>query len=100
VIAKSFERIPPLEPRRDGRPPLQFEAGQDAASLGLNGQETFSVAGVAKTSPEEEADRHGNGHGGQEEAFTVTCRLDTPNEVDYYRHGGILHFVLRQLAAA
>ncbi len=41
-----------------------------------------------------------SGDGGKKTTFTVTCRLDTPNEVDYYRHGGILHFVLRQLAAA
>jgi aconitate hydratase len=78
--------------------PLQFEDGQDAASLGLTGTEVFSIEGHtdpgAKTvtvtaTPE----------GGDPITFNAKIRIDTPKERDYYEHGGILHYVLRQLAA-
>jgi aconitate hydratase len=101
VIAKSFERIHRSNLAGMGVLPLQFEAGQDAASLGLSGQETFAVAGVAKDlAPKKKLTVTATDTEGRQKTFTVVCRLDTPNEVDYYRHGGILHFVLRQLAAA
>ncbi|HQR44678.1 MAG TPA: aconitate hydratase AcnA [Thermoanaerobaculia bacterium] len=99
VIAKSFERIHRANLAGMGVLPLQFEAGQDAASLGLNGQETFAVAGIAKDlTPKKKLTVTATDTEGRKKTFTVTCRLDTPNEVDYYRNGGILHFVLRQLA--
>jgi aconitate hydratase len=101
VIAKSFERIHRSNLAGMGVLPLQFEAGQDAKSLGLSGQETFAVAGVAKDlAPKKKLTVTAMDTEGKETTFTAVCRLDTPNEVDYYRHGGILHFVLRQLAAA
>ena len=101
VIAKSFERIHRSNLAGMGVLPLQFEAGQDAKSLGLTGQETFAVAGVAKDlAPKKKLTVTATDTEGKKTTFTAVCRLDTPNEVDYYRHGGILHFVLRQLAAA
>jgi len=101
VIAKSFERIHRSNLAGMGVLPLQFEAGQDAASLSLNGQETFAVTGVAKDlSPKKKLTVTATDTEGKKTTFTVVCRLDTPNEVDYYRNGGILHFVLRQLASA
>ncbi len=101
VIAKSFERIHRSNLAGMGVLPLQFEAGEDTASLGLTGKETFAIAGIAKDlSPKKKMTVTATGENGKKTTFTVTCRLDTPNEVDYFRNGGILHFVLRQLAAA
>jgi len=101
VLAKSFERIHRSNLAGMGVLPLQFEAGQDAASLGLDGQETFAVEGIAKDlAPKKRLTVTATDTEGKKKTFTVTCRLDTPNEVDYYKNGGILHFVLRQLAAA
>jgi aconitate hydratase len=75
--------------------PLEFEAGQDVESLGLTGQETFEIDGIAEgvTPGKKLTVKAGT------KSFTVKLRIDTPNEVDYYRHGGILHYVLRQLLA-
>jgi aconitate hydratase len=101
VIAKSFERIHRSNLAGMGVLPLQYEKGQDAQSLGLSGQETFAVTGVAKDlAPKKKLTVTATDTEGKKTTFTVTVRLDTPNEVDYYRHGGILTFVLRQLAAA
>jgi aconitate hydratase len=101
VIAKSFERIHRSNLAGMGVLPLQFDAGQDARTLGLTGQETFAVTGVAKDlSPKKKLTVTATDTEGKKTTFTAICRLDTPNEVDYYRHGGILTFVLRQLAAA
>ena len=96
VIAESFERIHRSNLVGMGVLPLQFAAGDSVASLGLTGREPFSVAGLAgaETIPREvpvQAD------GLQ---FNVTVRIDTPQEQRYYRHGGILQFVLRELLAA
>jgi aconitate hydratase len=101
VIAKSFERIHRANLAGMGVLPLQFEAGQDAQSLGLTGKETFAVSGIAEgLSPKKTVTVTATGEGGKKTTFKAVCRLDTPNEVDYYGHGGILHFVLRQLASA
>ncbi len=98
VIAESFERIHRSNLVGMGVLPLQFEEGESAESLGLTGLETFGISGisedlypgkqmtVAVTDPD----------GGQRE-FHATCRLDTPVEVEYYRNGGILQTVLRQM---
>ena len=101
VIAKSFERIHRSNLAGMGVLPLQYEQGQDAQSLGLSGQETFAVTGVAKDlAPKKKLTVTATDTEGKKTTFTATVRLDTPNEVDYYRHGGILTYVLRQLAAA
>jgi len=100
VIAKSFERIHRSNLVGMGVLPLQFEAGQDAQSLGLTGHEKFDITGIAQDlAPMKKLTVKATGENGTKE-FTVVCRIDTPNELDYYRHGGILQFVLRQLAKA
>lgn len=98
VIAESFERIHRSNLVGMGVLPLQFEEGESAESLGLTGFETLSVSGISEdlypgkrmTVTVTDAD------GGQRE-FHATCRLDTPVEVEYYRNGGILQTVLRQM---
>jgi aconitate hydratase len=99
VLAASFERIHRSNLIGMGVLPLQFPAGEDAGSLGLTGEEIYSVRGLAGT---EEVPRTvtvtAAGPGGTRE-FTATVRIDTPAEAAYYRHGGILPYVLRQLAA-
>jgi aconitate hydratase len=100
VIAKSFERIHRSNLVGMGVLPLQFEAGQDAASLGLTGKETYDIGGVAEgLAPGKRLTVKTTAEQGTKE-FVVTARIDTPNELDYFRHGGILPFVLRQLARA
>jgi aconitate hydratase len=96
VIAESFERIHRSNLVGMGVLPLQFKPGDSAASLGLSGHETFSIAGVAggKEVPREVTVRAGDTE------LAVTVRIDTPNEQRYYRHGGILQFVLRGLLAS
>ncbi len=98
VIAESFERIHRSNLVGMGVLPLQFEQGESAESLGITGFETFSISGISEdlypgkrmTVVVTDAD------GGQRE-FHATCRLDTPVEVEYYRNGGILQTVLRQM---
>ena len=98
VIAESFERIHRSNLVGMGVLPLQFEEGESAESLGITGFETFSVSGISEdlypgkrmTVTVTDTD------GGQRE-FHATCRLDTPVEVEYYRNGGILQTVLRQM---
>jgi aconitate hydratase len=104
VIAESYERIHRSNLIGMGVLPLQFPAGQNAATLGLTGTETFSVEGVTElnegrtpktlkvtATPEE---------GGQPVTFDAVLRIDTPGEADYYRNGGILQYVLRQISAS
>jgi aconitate hydratase len=93
VIAESFERIHRSNLVGMGVLPLQFKDGDSAASLGLTGHETFTIAGLAGA---DEVPRELTVRADQKE-FTVTVRIDTPKEQRYFRHGGILQFVLRQL---
>jgi len=100
VVAKSFERIHRSNLAGMGVLPLQFAPGEDAQTLGLTGKETFDVAGVAEgLTPHKKLTVTATAEDGTKKTFTATLRLDTPNEVDYYRHGGILQFVLRQMTA-
>ncbi|MFI5004498.1 MAG: aconitate hydratase AcnA [Solirubrobacterales bacterium] len=92
VIAQSFERIHRSNLVGMGVLPLQFKPGDSAASLGLTGQETFSIQGIAEL-PREVNVR------ADEREFAVMVRIDTPREEEYFRHGGILHYVLRKLLA-
>ncbi|MEZ5117012.1 MAG: aconitate hydratase [Candidatus Nanopelagicales bacterium] len=100
VIAESFERIHRSNLIGMGVLPLQFPDGQDADSLGLTGEEVVTIRGVEElnsgTTPRQvsvEAVRED----GSVTEFTATVRIDTPGEADYYRHGGILQYVLRSL---
>ena len=98
VIAKSFERIHRSNLIGMGVLPLQFQPGEDAASLGLTGTETYAIDGVAEgLAPGKRLSVRATADGGKAKSFTAICRIDTPVEVDYYNHGGILPFVLRQL---
>jgi aconitate hydratase len=101
VIAESFERIHRTNLVGMGVLPLQFRAGENAASLGLTGKETFHVQGVrsALDGGGRQAAVRAVADDGSEKTFTVDVRVDTPQEVEYYRNGGILPYVLRQLAA-
>ncbi len=97
VIVKSFERIHRSNLIGMGILPLQFVAGEDAASLGLDGTETIDISDVAEgLTPGKKLAVRATKNGSTKE-FQVVARVDTPNEVDYLRHGGILVYVLRQL---
>ncbi|MHB2015669.1 MAG: aconitate hydratase AcnA [Candidatus Xenobia bacterium] len=97
VIARSFERIHRSNLIGMGVLPLQFEAGQDRESLELTGRETFSIDGVTEVEPGKKMTVTATAADGSTKTFTAIARIDTPNEVDYYRHGGILQYVLRTL---
>ncbi len=100
VITKSFERIHRSNLIGMGVLPLQFQEGEDAATHKLDGSETFSIAGISSgLTPGAKLKVIAKGSKG-DTTFTVTCRIDTPNELDYYKHGGILQYVLRSLARA
>jgi aconitate hydratase len=105
VIAQSFERIHRSNLVGMGVLPLQFRAGESAASLGLTGEETFDLSGLAEAmadggAPPAEVSVTAAREGAAPIEFSARVRIDTPREADYFRHGGILHFVLRQLLAA
>jgi aconitate hydratase len=98
VVAESFERIHRSNLVGMGVLPLQFEEGTNAQSLTLNGTETFDVVGIEGVlRPRQTATLRIRRSGGTTDEVQVTVRIDTPIEVDYYEHGGILPFVLRQL---
>ena len=100
VIAESFERIHRSNLIGMGILPLEFPEGESAASLGLDGREAYDVAGVAGgAEPGQEVAVRAVADGGGEVAFTARCRIDTPVEAAYWRHGGILPYVLRGLLA-
>jgi aconitate hydratase A / 2-methylisocitrate dehydratase len=93
VIAESFERIHRSNLVGMGVLPLQFPEGENAESLGLTGEEEYSITGLGDGSAKEVTVKAGDVE------FKARVRIDTPKEVEYYRHGGILPFVLRQLMA-
>ena len=98
VIAKSYERIHRSNLIGMGVLPLQFKDGEDAASLGLSGAETFDITG--QTDPDAASvSVTATSDSGESTTFEALIRIDTPKERDYYEHGGILQYVLRQLAA-
>jgi aconitate hydratase len=103
VIAESYERIHRSNLVGMGIVPLQFAAGETAATLGLTGEETFETVGLPAllesgfASGRELTVRATAADGKTKEVRTLV-RIDTPQEITYYRHGGILHYVLRQLA--
>ncbi len=98
VIAKSFERIHRSNLIGMGVLPLQFKDGEDAESLGLDGTETFDIQG--HTDPDAKTVTvTATPNSGDAVSFEALVRIDTPKERDYYENGGILHYVLRQLAA-
>lgn len=100
VIAQSFERIHRSNLVGMGVLPLQFKDGMTAQSLKLDGFEKFDVLGLGMTlKPQQDLDLRITRADGQVEVVSVRCRIDTPIEIDYYQHGGILPYVLRQIVA-
>jgi aconitate hydratase len=97
VISESFERIHRSNLIGMGVLPLQFKPGENAQTIGLTGRETFSILGIgageARTVKVTATPQNG-----KPIEFEVRVRIDTPKEREYFRHGGILHYVLRQLA--
>jgi aconitase A len=98
VIAESFERIHRSNLIGMGVAPLQFSPGQNVSSLGLTGREVFDIAGLGQTGATEVTVTATPPQGAPRQ-FKARLRIDTPKEREYYRHGGILQYVLRQLAA-
>ena len=98
VLAESFERIHRSNLIGMGVAPLQFMPGESAKSLGLTGKEVFEITGLAAGGGEVTV-KAGPADGGNTLTFKARVRIDTPKEREYYRHGGILQYVLRQLAA-
>ncbi len=96
VIAESYERIHRSNLVGMGVLPLQFKDGEDRKSLGLTGKEVYAIEGLEKGAREVTVVAKGDGG---DKRFTVRVRIDTPKEWDYYQNGGILHYVVRQLAA-
>ena len=80
--------------------PLEFLPGETPESLGLNGHETFAIDGVTTLTPRVKLTVHAKEDGGKEKTFQAIARVDTPEEVAYYKNGGILQYVLRNLVAA
>jgi aconitate hydratase len=98
AIAESYERIHRSNLIGMGIVPLQFKPGENLKTLGLTGFETFSIMGIADNlTIGKELLVKATADDGKSKEFKVRCRIDTPAELDYYRHGGILEYVLRQL---
>ena len=98
VIAESYERIHRSNLVGMGVLPLEYLAGQTAASLGLDGTETFTISINESVQPRDEISVVATKEDGTDVTFQTRCRIDTPVEVEYYRNGGILHAVLRKMA--
>ncbi len=98
VIAESFERIHRSNLVGMGILPLQFLPGENAQTLGLTGHETYDIAGLTALTPGQKIQVMAQSADGSIKRFTVQSRIDTANEVEYFRHGGILPYVLRQSA--
>jgi aconitate hydratase len=99
VIARSFERIHRSNLVGMGVLPLQFKGSDSVDALGVKGDETYDIEVPADIRPQQDLVLGITGKDGQRREVEVLCRIDTPIEVDYYRHGGILPFVLRELVA-
>jgi aconitate hydratase len=100
ALFESVERIHRSNLIGMGILPLQYEAGETAATLGLTGHETFAIEGLSDLAPGKRIRVTAKKEDGAEMAFTAVCRLDTPIEVEYYRAGGILPYVLKQLVGS
>jgi aconitate hydratase len=94
VIAESFERIHRSNLVGMGVLPLQFPEGENAESIGLTGEEEFTITGMGEDGSAKEVSVKAG-----DKEFKARVRIDTPKEVEYFRHGGILPYVLRQLTA-
>lgn len=101
VIAETFERIHRSNLVGMGVLPLQFYEGDDRKTLGLDGSEIFSITGLKRgIKPRMDVPMTIRRVDGSQQTVTLLCRIDTLDEVEYFRHGGILHYVLRGLLMA
>jgi aconitate hydratase len=99
-VAQSFERIHRSNLVGMGVLPLQFKEGINAQTLKLDGTEVFDVLGLtASLKPQQTVTLHVTRANGSVQNVPITCRIDTPIEIEYYQHGGILPYILRQLIA-
>ena len=99
VIVESFERIHRSNLVGMGVLPLQFKDGESRNSLGLTGDDSFTILGVASLQPRQDVTVEVTRKDGTKFTFTALCRIDTANEIEYFNNGGILQYVLRKLAA-
>ena len=99
VIVESFERIHRSNLVGMGVLPLQFKNGDTRLSLKLTGDDSFTILGVGQLKPRQDVEVRVTRKDGSQFTFTALCRIDTANEVEYFMNGGILHYVLRKLAA-
>ena len=97
VIAKSFERIHRSNLVGMGVLPLQFKKDDSVKSLGIEGDEEFDITGLGILRPQQDVTLMIRGKNGSRKEVKLLCRIDTAIEVDYFRHGGILPYVLREL---
>jgi len=97
VIAESYERIHRSNLLGMGVLPLAFKNGESCETLGLTGREMFEIEGVSALAPKKAITVHAKSEDGKVKKFSVVARVDTPEEVSYYHHGGILQYVLRQM---
>jgi aconitate hydratase len=97
VIAESFERIHRSNLIGMGVLPVEFEPGQTRDRLGLTGREVFDIEGIVRLKPRAQLTVRAVTPEGDEKTFSAVARVDTPDEVTYYHHGGILQYVLRQM---
>jgi aconitate hydratase A / 2-methylisocitrate dehydratase len=97
VIAESYERIHRSNLIGMGVMPLEFQNGENRESLGLTGHEIFDIEGIASLAPGKSITVRAKSEDGKTKQFTAIARVDTPEEVSYYHHGGILQYVLRQM---
>ena len=100
VVARSYERIHRSNLVGMGVLPLQFKGKDTAASLGITGEETFDIVGLDTLKPQQDLKLIVTRKDGSRHEVTLLLRIDTAIEVDYYRHGGILPYVLRELLEA
>ena len=100
VVTRSYERIHRSNLVGMGVLPLQFKGNDSVESLGIKGDETFDVVGLDDLRPQQDIELIIIRKDGSRQEVTLLSRIDTPIEVDYYRHGGILSYVLRELLAA
>ena len=100
VIAETLEKIHRSNLIGMGILPLEYAQGATRESLGLTGEESFTVRGLANIEPRQTIKVEAKAPGGKTTTFDARVRIDTPDEMQYYRHGGILQYVLRQIAAS
>jgi aconitate hydratase len=99
AIAESFERIHRSNLVMMGIIPLEFMPGETMATLGLTGQETFTIRGLDKLAPKAKLTVEATSADGKKKSFTALSRVDDPTDLEYVRQGGILHQVLRERIA-